>query len=108
MKIQKKKTFMVSMTLAALLLTSNLNAQERTGGLFGFQEKNDGLFDSQLDDPQGLLFRDGMPIENNGFTLGGLTSEDPTTEESPLGSGLLILAATGAGYALLKKKEEKK
>ena len=108
MKFQKKKkTLMVSMTLAALLLTSSLNAQERTGGLFGFQEKNDGLFDSQLDDPQGLLFRDGMPIENNGFTLGGLTSEDPT-EDSPLGSGLLILAATGAGYALLKKKEEKK
>ena len=105
MKIQKKKTLMVSMTLAALLLTSSLNAQERTGGLFCFQEKNNGLFDSQS---EGLLFRDGgTSIENNGFTLGGLTSEDPT-EESPLGSGLLILAATGAGYALLKKKEEKK
>ena len=27
--------------------------------------------------------------------------------ESPIGSGLLIMAAAGAGYLLLKKKEEK-
>ena len=33
---------------------------------------------------------------NPGFGMGGATEEDPT----PLGSGLVILLAAGAGYAL--------
>ena len=37
-----------------------------------------------------------------GFTLGGATEADP----APLGSGLLVMVAAGAGYAFLKKKED--
>ena len=32
---------------------------------------------------------------------------DTSSHEGPIGSGLLIMAAAGAGYLLLKKKEEK-
>ncbi|MDD5978907.1 MAG: hypothetical protein PUC31_07110 [Bacteroidales bacterium] len=39
-----------------------------------------------------------------------VTMEDfgyPSSNEGPIGSGLLIMVAAGAGYLLLKKKEEK-
>ena len=39
---------------------------------------------------------------SGGMDLGGMTQEDPT----PLGSGLLILTAIGAGYAALKRKQK--
>ena len=32
---------------------------------------------------------------------------DTSTHDGPIGSGLLIMVAAGAGYFLLKKKEEK-
>lgn len=32
---------------------------------------------------------------------------ETSTNDGPIGSGLLIMAAAGAGYLLLKKKEEK-
>ena len=32
---------------------------------------------------------------------------NPSSNEGPIGSGLLIMAVAGAGYLLLKKKEEK-
>jgi hypothetical protein len=49
------------------------------------------------------LLRGGTDSE--GFTLGGAQNENPTTD-APLGSGIVILMAAGAGYALLKRKEE--
>ena len=93
----KKKALMLAMTMAAMLLTTGLNAQIRNDGI---QERRGGLFG---------VNRSGGNQENlsSNFTLGGLTQENPTAT-APLGSGLLILTATGAGYALLKKKEEKK
>ena len=39
-----------------------------------------------------------------GLALGGMTPQG-TNEPAPLGSGLLIMMAAGAGYAILKKKE---
>ncbi len=42
--------------------------------------------------------------DTGGVTIGGMTNDNPT----PVGSGLLIMVAAGAGYALLKKKEEKR
>ena len=46
--------------------------------------------------------RDSEGMEWDG---GGMTPQDPT-HESPLGSGLMLLVAAGAGYAALKRKEE--
>ena len=36
--------------------------------------------------------------------LGGTTQENPT----PMGSGIAVLLVAGAGYTLLKRKEDKK
>ena len=86
------------MTMAALLLTGGLNAQERRGGVFGNygNDNSEGMFNRN----RGMF--------NFDFDFDELEVEDPTQEQAPLGSGLLILTATGVGYALLKKKEEKK
>ena len=47
---------------------------------------------------------DETPIEFGEFVgSGGVAPQNG----SPIGSGLLIMAAAGAGYLLLKKKEEK-
>ena len=65
------------------------------------------------------LFGGPQPVENDHHSLlnagnrgggmewqgGGMTPQDPT-EQAPLGSGLLVLVAAGAGYAALKRKEE--
>ena len=102
----------LSMTLAALLLTGGLNAQEhigvqeKPGGLFGYL----GLFSNEAweeEEVEGLMNRDGLFLNTNRGTIGAgsLTPESP---DAPLGSSLLMLTATGIGYALLKKKEEKK
>ena len=53
--------------------------------------------------------RDGGPsgdIVNQGFgDDGGNTVTNQSFGEAPVGSGLLILTAIGAGYAVLKKKK---
>ena len=45
--------------------------------------------------------------ENYGYNLNNGTFQD-VTPEAPLGSGLFIMAAAGAGYALKKRKNNKK
>lgn len=96
-----------------MLLPASASAQNAAhqGGLFGggsFFDKIEGLFDSDNDfqyeeDAYGL-FNQQPDRNGSGMELGGMTNDDPN---APLGSGLLIMAAAGAGYALLKKKEEK-
>lgn len=90
----KTKVAVLSFALAALLLSaSNLNAQEKPGGLFG------GTYQTERN--EGGMLRDGG--SSAGIGLGGAESENPT----PIGSGIAILTAIGAGYALLKRKEDK-
>ena len=82
------KTIVFSLGLAAMTLTANnLNAQN-DGGLFGRGMTPDNAESNN---------RDG------GIGLGGAQSENLT----PVGSGIAILTAIGAGYALLKRKEDK-
>ena len=47
------------------------------------------------------ITRDETPID----VTGGITNQQ-FGQETPVGSGLLIMVAAGAGYALLKKKED--
>ena len=85
----KRKAIALSLGLAAMmLLATNLTAQNG-GGIFERGFVSDNVESNN---------RDG------GIGLGGAQSEDPT---SPLGSGIAILTAIGAGYALLKRKEDK-
>ena len=90
----KMKTIRLSLVLAvALLLPISMNAQ---GGVFGLGQKA-----TEQDDNYGMMkggYRGG-----EGVGLGGAENENPT----PVGSGIAILMAAGAGYALLKRKEDK-
>ena len=90
-KTKNKKTLkavVLSLGLAAMMLpATNLNAQNG-GGLFGRGMTPDNAESNN---------RDG------GVGLGGAETENPT----PVGSGIAILTAIGAGYALLKRKEDK-
>ena len=100
----KAKAIVLSLVLAALLPATTVSAQ----GVFG--DMLDNYYEEQ--EHGGMLGKGGVSGSyseygrdgEGGLTLGGMTQDDPT---SPLGSGLIILAAAGAGYALLKKKEEK-
>lgn len=97
MKIHKKtlKAFVLFLGLSMLTATQ-LNAQHG-GGMFARGGNADNA------DNVSLMNRNGSNI-NNGVDLGGAMTENPT--EAPVG-GIAILVAAGAGYALLKRKEDK-
>ena len=107
------KALVLSLGLAAMMLPAKtLNAQNRPGGLFGTnvrQKQFDAGLLRQGTGGGGFVihpqtFFDG---ENYGYNLFNGTFED-VTPEAPLGSGLFIMAAAGAGYALKKRKDNKK
>lgn len=95
MKKLKLKSILLSLMMAAgTVLPSVAVAQ------------SDGFFRGGND----YIYRDGgfvlgdmnnLTPSSGDMSLGGMTQEDPT----PLGSGLLILTAIGAGYATLKRKQ---
>ena len=92
----KKKALVLSMALVAgLLVPAEMSAQ----GLFGGPQPTSNDNQSMLNSGNR-----GGGMEWQG---GGMTTQDPT-QEAPLGSGLLVLVAAGAGYAALKRKEEQK
>lgn len=116
---RKLKNMVLAMVLmTGLLLPASALSQEETrhGGLFDFF----GLFCSE-EEETGLL-RDGSPSpEENDFALfnqqfgsdqnGGYDLHNQTfgqNDDAPLGNGLLILAAAGAGYAFIRRKDNKK
>ena len=83
-----------AMFLLCVLLPVTMTAQQ--GG-------SDGFFGSK--NTADYQNRGTIQLSGSGdFTLGGASQENPT----PMGSGLLIMVVAGAGYALLKKKEEAK
>ena len=101
-KKMKLKAIVLSLVLAVLLPATTVSAQGILGSSLvdEYYEEQDR---SMLHKGSGSISY-GTTNDQEGLTLGGMTQDDPS---SPLGSGLIILAAAGAGYALLKKKEEK-
>ena len=94
---KKLKAFALSLGLAALMVPATMNAQINHGLLQNpYKTESSKAHRSSLQ-------RDGNSTLNG--SLGGTQQEDPT---SPLGSGIAFLVAAGAGYALLKRKEETK
>lgn len=85
------KATLLSLVMAAvLMLPMSLLAQ-----------KSDGFFRSNNNDD---VYNDRDSEINYGLNLGGSQNENPT-EEVPLGGGLLVLAAAGAGYALARRNK---
>lgn len=91
-KTTKKKKLILSVILAGLLLPMTTNAQ--SGG-------SDGYFRNGMDSYEN---RDGgLSNQTFGSESGG---PQAPTDLVPVGNGLLIMFAAGAGYAMLKKKED--
>ena len=106
------KAIVLSLGLAAMMLSANASAQEdRPGGLFGnggFLEKLGGLFetDDELRTEEGdyALFTEQFGNGTDGnYNIS--TEQFGQQDDAPLGSGLLILVAAGAGYAFTKRKQ---
>lgn len=87
---KKRKEFIIAAAIVmTMLLPTTTNAQTKIDGFFT-NSGNDGYNNRDVS-----VSGDFLNASNQTFG----------TTEAPLGSGLLILVATGAGYALLKKKE---
>jgi len=132
---KKLKAIVLSMVLAAgMMLPASSFAQEvvaETGGgvfgfgkLFGTDEQFDNLTveeptESMVPESGGLFNSYGSDNADNNFlgnrglfNISGNTNEGISnfgigeTENTPLGSGLVILIGAGLGYVALKKKED--
>lgn len=90
---QKTKTLVLTMAMAiGLLLPMTMRAQ--SGG-------SDNWFRGGGDNYENR--EGGLSNQTFGSETGGPQSP---TDLVPIGSGLLIMFATGIGYAMLKKKED--
>ena len=112
MKRIKLKTRLIHLLLFLTLSPAMLSAQNDDGGLFGLgptsgntkHRNRGGLFDPTL--------MGGYNLYNQHFgfdVIGGYELYNQSFgQEEPLGSGLLIMTVAGAGYALTKRKSNKK
>ncbi len=85
MKTTRLKAMMLSLTVAAMLLLPTTSTAQ-----------SDGFFKN---------YDNGDRTGDDTEITGGLTNAD-FGESAPLGSGLLVMLAAGAGYVILKKKED--
>ena len=101
----RKKTIAFSILVAVgMLLPATLSAQDgRPGGLFDENTSitSNGLMNRSESTVEGYFTGQGF-----GATNGNITGQ--TFGTTPLGSGLLVLLATGAGYAAMKSKKTQK
>ena len=67
------------------------------------QRGTDGFFGSYYDDSYGNRGIGDLSLP----TLQNEMSSDPTPDPTPLGSGLLIMTALGAGYVVYRKQRSK-
>lgn len=81
----------------AIVLTISLSANA---------QRKDGFFSNSYDNIDRVNANPtsaGLGLPNNyGLVTGGSYGED---QDAPLGTGLLILTALGAGYAVARKKK---
>lgn len=84
----KKILFAIAIVLTLGLTAS---AQRKTDGFFDYYDLDNSR---TTDDPASVL--PGLP---------GLTLDPVANQDAPIGTGLLILTALGAGYAVARKKK---
>jgi hypothetical protein len=63
--------------------------------------QRDGFFSTYDNLDEDRIF-DGLPTIPYGTNVGGITGDVPA--QVPLGTGLLVLTALGAGYTVAKRK----
>ena len=96
----KAKAIVLSLVLAALLPATTVSAQ----GVFG--DMLDNYYEEQ--EHGGMLGKGGVSGSYGGDDRTGetFTVTHDNFGEVPLGGGIAILMLAGAGYVVLKKKEE--
>lgn len=98
-KKKRKKTFVLSAAIASMLLPPlTMNAQ--------YDEHKYGLqpwFKSSLMRREGSTVGGDINAQGFGETNGEITGQ---TFGAPLGSGLFVMLAVGAGYATMKSKKK--
>ena len=99
MKTNGKKKVLTLVMATGFLLSANLSAQNQNG-LFGKASTTEKVSDNSLLG-KGDRTQNGMEWSN-----GGMIAQNPT-EQAPLGTGVIILFAAGAGYAIFKSKSGK-
>ena len=116
---RKGRELLIAISLALLFPIDMPAQQYGSNGLFGRGGNNDYVNRSEVGasgllnqgfgatsdnlSNQGFGFtQDGLDNQGFGATNGGITNQ---TFGAPLGSGLLIMLAAGAGYATLKKRK---
>ena len=90
----RMKTLVISLAITGMLLSPLFMTA---------QTERQGLFDMNNNKTLGNRGA-GTGISNQ--TFGSSESGTETQTQVPLGSGILILMAAGAGYVALKKKED--
>ena len=76
----------------AIIMTMVLSASAQRDGFFS---SYDNSYDDRMDNPNDLVL--GLPSSNIG---------EAGNESAPLGTGLLIMTALGAGYMVVKRRNE--
>ena len=118
MRNKKKDRLLLLAMMLALFLPLTMTAQhDGSHGLFGRGGNRDGtgissgVMNQGFGATQGGLLNQGFGATDGnvtnqtfGGTQGGVTNQ---TFGTPLGSGLFVLLAAGAGYATLKTKKRK-
>lgn len=108
-KVKKKTLLLTLALLARLLLPLTMNAQYREDQ-FGLQEWGQtSLLGKEASSSSGgfnLFNQQFGEDEEGGYELYNQTFGQDS--DTPLGSGLLILVAAGAGYAFKKRKNNNK
>lgn len=100
------RTIVFSFGLAAMLL---LPTRGQAQAYDKDEHRNSGAFyeliayDTYFEELANLVRISEYSNRDGGIGLGNAETENPT----PVGSGIAILTAIGAGYALLKRKEDK-
>jgi len=103
----KEKTLLLTLALSAVLLLPMGVSAQKGGGIFYRGDKAENT------DNVSLMNRGatgGYNLNNQNFGSNGYELHNQTfgQETTPLGGGLLILVAAGAGYALKKRKNNNK
>ena len=120
-KRKKARTLSLVMALAVGLASPpTAAAQHEGGGVFGrghngrdntHEVNGSGVLNQSFGGTTGGLLNQGfggtqggLGNQNFGGTQGGITNQG---FQVPMGSGLLVLAAAGAGYATIKRRNKK-
>ena len=103
----KEKTLLLTLALSAVLLLPMGVSAQKGGGIFYRGDKAENV------DNVSMMNRGatgGYNLNNQNFGSNGYELHNQTfgQETTPLGGGLLILVAAGAGYAFKKRKNNNK